>query len=434
MSISNALKTSVSGLKANSVAISGISENIANANTVGYRRSFSHMISTAATNGTQEGGVLSVVASKQTDMSRLGGLISTESETDLAISGEGFLVVSETPNATSVDNYLLTRAGSFLPDENGNFVNAAGYYLAGFQYDENGDPLPVDRSSYSSLSTVSIGSARMTADATTEISLRGNLPSQSTGLATPGSAFTSSSQYNTALGAIERVRFSLQPTSQVNTWNVTLSDNDGVALGSFTLEFNDSGALSGSPKEYSNVTNFGTGGASFALDVTTGNATVVLDNGTTPQQINISFGGVDSFDGVTQFAGDYNLDFSRDGSSTGELIRAEFDDSGVMYGVFDNGLRRALFEVPLSVVDDANGLQERRGNAYQMTMSSGSFQLLSPSGGNVGILNSGALEASNVDIAQEMTEMIKVQRSFSTNASVVTAADEMLEETTRLKR
>ena len=94
MSISNALKTSVSGLKANSVAISGISENIANANTVGYRRSFSHMISTAATNGTQEGGVLSVIASKQTDMSRLGGLISTESETDLAISGEGFLVHS----------------------------------------------------------------------------------------------------------------------------------------------------------------------------------------------------------------------------------------------------------------------------------------------------------------------------------------------------
>jgi flagellar hook protein FlgE len=116
------------------------------------------------------------------------------------------------------------------------------------------------------------------------------------------------------------------------------------------------------------------------------------------------------------------------------LIRAEFDDSGVLYGVFDNGLRRALFEVPLSVVDDANGLQERRGNAYQMTMSSGSFQLLSPTGGNVGILNSGALESSNVDIAQEMTDMIKVQRSFSTNASVVTAADEMLEETTRLKR
>ena len=101
---------------------------------------------------------------------------------------------------------------------------------------------------------------------------------------------------------------------------MTVNDNNGVALGSVTVEFNDSGALSGSPKEYTNVTNFGTGGASFALDVATGNATVSLDNGVSPQAITIAFGGVDSFDSLTQFAGDYNVNFRRDGSSMSVVI------------------------------------------------------------------------------------------------------------------
>ena len=91
-------------------------------------------------------------------------------------------------------------------------------------------------------------------------------------------------------------------------------------------------------------------------------------------------------------------------------------------------------EVPLGVVDNPNGLGERAGNAYQTTVDSGSFQALTPTGGRVGIINAGALEGSNVDIAQEMTDLIRFQRAFSTNASVVTTVDEMMEETTRLKR
>ena len=105
-----------------------------------------------------------------------------------------------------------------------------------------------------------------------------------------------------------------------------------------------------------------------------------------------------------------------------------------MYGIFDNGLRRALYEIPLGVVDNPNSLGKRQGNAYQLTGDSGSFHALTAIGGRVGLISSSALEASNVDIAQEMTELIKVQRAFSTNASVITTVDEMMEETSRLKR
>ena len=131
MSISSALQTGVSGLKANSTAVGSISENIANSNTVGYRRGFVHMVTTTASGGSGT-GVLSVGAQQEIDISRSGGLISTTSSTDMAIGGAGFFAVSQNPNETVLTNYMLTRAGSFLPDENGDLKNAAGYYLAGW--------------------------------------------------------------------------------------------------------------------------------------------------------------------------------------------------------------------------------------------------------------------------------------------------------------
>ncbi|MGR3839804.1 MAG: flagellar hook protein FlgE [Cognatishimia sp.] len=433
MSITSALQTGVSGLQANSKAVGGISENIANANTVGYKRGFAHMITTTAS-GSHNTGVLSVVASESLQISKAGGLISTESDTDLAVSGNGFFIVSENPNDPNQANYLLTRAGSFLPDENGDLMNAAGFYLAGFPYDSDGQVIAVDRSSFASMETVNVSKVKLSASATTTADAVGNLPSQSTGLATPGAPFITSSEYFTSLGGIERISFDWQPTSTDNQWTVSLTDNDGNGLGSFDLTFSDSGATSGAPSAYSNVTNAATAPSSFAMDTTTGVATVVLNNGATPQQIEISFGEIGSFDGITQFSGDFSQTFDRDGSNLGELIRTEFDSAGTMFGVFDNGMRRALYEVPVGVVENPNGLGERQGNAYQLTGESGSFQALTATGGRVGVINSRALEASNVDIAQEMTDLIRVQRAFSTNASVITTVDEMMDETTRLKR
>ncbi len=433
MSISSALQTGVSGLQANSKAVGGISENIANANTVGYKRGFSHFVTTTASGGGAN-GVLSVDAVSELDINRAGGLISTNSNTDLAISGTGFFAVSVRPNETVQTNYLLTRAGSFLPDSEGNLVNAAGFYLAGYRINLDGTLGDVDRSTFAQMETVNIGNITLSAAATTEISALGNLPSQDAGLASPGAPFKTSSEYFTALGASERLSFSWQPTSTDNRWDVSISDKDGNALGSVTIDFNDSGPLAGSPASYSGATSLATAPSAFSFDTATGKATLTLNNGDVPQTLTVNMGAPGKFDGVTQFSGDFSQGFNRDGSSLGELMRTEIDEDGTLYGVFDNGQRRALYQIPVGIVANPNGLREMRGNAYALTNDTGSFIAMKANTGSTGAISSNALEASNVDIAEEMTDLIKAQRAFSTNAKVVTTVDEMMDETARLKR
>lgn len=433
MSISSALQTGVSGLKANSKQVGSISENIANANTVGYRRGFSHLVTTTASGGNGE-GVLSVGAVDQLDIETAGGLISTNSPTDMAIGGSGFFAVSLTPNETVATNYMLTRAGSFLPDEEGNLRNAAGYYLAGFPYGLDGTVGSVDRSSFDQMQTVNIGNFNISAGVTTEVDAFGNLPSQDTGVTTPGAPFATSSEYFTPLGASERLSFSWSPTTTANTWDLEIFDNDDVSLGTLTVEFNDSGAEAGSPLAYTGATSTATAPAAFAFDDVTGIATVTLNNGAVPQTLDIVLGAPNTFQGVTQFAGDFSLSFDRDGSSVGELVRSEISEDGILFGIFDNGLRRPLFEIPVANVANPNGLIEAKGNAYKLTAETGAFTAFQANSSTVGSINAGALEASNVDIAQEMTDLIKAQRAFSTNAKVITTVDDLMDETTRLKR
>ncbi|MFC6639685.1 flagellar hook-basal body complex protein [Sulfitobacter sp. JBTF-M27] len=433
MSISSALQIGVSGLQANSKIVGSISENIANANTVGYRRGFAHMVTTTAS-GVNGDGVLSVAAVGQLDMSTAGGLISTNSATDMAIGGNGFFAVSMNPNETVSTNYLLTRAGSFLPDANGDLRNAAGYYLAGFPFGLDGTIGSVDRSSFDQMETVNIGNFNISAGVSTEISAFGNLPSQDTGIATPGAPFATSSEYFTPLGESQRISFSWAPTTTANMWDLSISDQNGDPLGTVSVEFNDSGPEAGSPLAYTGAASVATAPADFVFDPLTGAATITLNNGTVPQVLDINLGAPNSFDGITQFAGDFSLSFDRDGSSVGELVRSEISEDGTLFGVFDNGMRRALYQIPVAIVDNPNGLIEAKGNAYKLSGESGSFSALEAKSSTVGSINAGALESANVDIAQEMTELIKAQRAFSTNAKIITTADELMEETTRLKR
>jgi flagellar hook protein FlgE len=432
MSISSAFQTGVSGLNANAKAVGGISENIANSNTVGYRRGFAQMVTTTASS-TGQSGVLSVIAEDQIDMDKAGGLISTSAELDMAISGDGFFNVTKNANETRESNYFLTRAGSFLPDANGDLVNAAGYFLAGYPFNPDGTFPDVDRSTFSQMQTVNIGNISLSASPTETMSIFGNLPAQESGLATPGAPFISSTEFFTPLGGSQRVQFEWQPTTVANEWSITIRDNNGADLGSVTVSFNDSGSQAGSPSAYSNVTSTATAPSAFAFDTATGTATLTVDNGGSIQTFDVALGTPNQFDGISQFTGDFSQTFDKDGSSTGSLARTEIEE-GVLYGVFTNGNRRPLYEIPLSIVQNPFGLVETRGNAYSLSGESGEFQALTAGSANAGSVIAGALEGSNVDVAQELTELIKVQRAYSTNAKVVTTVDEMMEETTRLKR
>lgn len=436
MSISNSMQTGVSGLRANSTAVDRIADNIANANTDGYRRSFAQMVTTTTTSNTvvatnTTGGTTGLAAAgvkavQGTDVSVDGVLRPTGRPTDLAISGSGFFVVSRNPDELVESNYRLTRAGSFLPDENGYLRNAAGYYLAGFPYNEDGTLGALDRNGFGDLQTVKVGDIQMNGSPTTAVTFGGNVPAQQTGLAVPGDPFLSSAEFFSPLGAAARLQFAWQPTGVANVWDVTVTDPAGATLGTANVTFNATGPEAGSPQAYT-FTGFA------GSDPATGQATVAV--GTPAQNITLDFGAPGTFTGMTQFAGDYApLTIGADGSQTGMLVRTEIDERGDVYGVFDNGLRRALYNIPLAEVPNPNGLLTADGNAFLLSRASGNLRLSNAEVGSAGSITAGALESSNVEVTRELTDLIQTQRAYSSNAKIITTADEMLDETLRIKR
>ncbi len=422
MSITSALQIGVSGLQANSSRVQNISSNIANANTVGYRRTFAEFV-TQNTGSTQAG----VLTDVRADISANGNIMGTGRSTDLAVQGDGFFVVSRNPNDPVESNYYMTRAGSFTPDQDGNLRNSAGYFLSGFPTDATGATGSVSSTSFTDLSTVNVASYQVQGAPSTRVGVSGNVPAQETGPGTTGTAFESTLRYVNQLGGSDALNLSWTPGATANEWTVSITDEAGINYGDATVNFTDSGVNAGSPGSYTPGT--------LPIDPATGVVTLSIANGGTPQTLEIDFGAPGTFAGMTQFSGDYTPPaFADDGTETGSLERAEMSDSGILYGVFDNGQRRALFQVPLANVANPDQMRSIDGNAYIATRDSGAVSLGNPMLNGLGSINSGALEGSNVDIAQELTDLIQTQRAYSSSAKIITTSDEMLSETLSIKR
>ena len=433
MSISNAMASGVSGLMANSKAVEKISYNIANADTVGYRRSFSQMVTSGSTSasGSFSTGVATEVTHSNTAE---GSFMDTSVNSNLTITGSGFFVVNSNIDASYTAGNMFTRVGSFEPDEDGNLVNAAGLYLMGFGYGDDGTLGAVDRASFNDLEPVNIANQTISGTATTAVSISGNLPSQETGLDTPGDAFVTSAEYFNALGESERLTLSFQPSVNDDEWVVTVLDAT-TEYGTVTMSFNDTGENAGAPAAYGDVTVTAAAPAGFAFDPATGEMTLTIDNGTEPQVVTMALGAPGSFEGLTQFSGDYTpMTVRPNGSESGTLTRVEFDEFGDVWGVFDNGTRKALYSIPLATFANPNGLETSNNSTFHTSNTSGSYYLGQPGTGETGTMTSGGVESANVDIAEELTSLIQRQRAYSSNAKIITTADEMLNETVNLKR
>lgn len=435
MSLSNSLQTGVSGLGANSRRIGKISDNIANASTVGYKRSFADFVTTAASarNGTGAASSASVRAETSSTIDKQGSLQMTGVSTDLAIVGDGFFVVGADVSRSDALNFSLTRAGSFRKTADGFLRNSAGVFLYGFPCNEQGQLGVVDRNSFGDLRPINIEQIKTIGSATSQLSLGGNLPAQEGGTAN-STPFASSFEFYDALGGAGRLSVSWTPGASESEWQFSVSLADGTALGACEVRFHDSGPLAGTPQSWFNASDLAAPPAAFSFDPASGTAILTLDNGTVPQEIAVSLGAPGSSSGITQFAGDYRvMKTGGDGAESGNLAAVEFGADGVVFGIFDNGQKRAVYYLPLAVVPNPNGLRQSDGNTYALTRSSGSLQL-QQANGTAGSIAAGALERSNVDLAQELTEMIETQRSYTSNAKLITAVDEMLEETTRIVR
>jgi flagellar hook protein FlgE len=260
MSIYGAMFSGVSGLFAQSTKISAISDNISNANTVGYKRTdvpFSTLVTSQGLQHSYSAG--GVRANPYMHIDQQGLLNSTASTTDLAVNGRGMFVVNTAPEAATgaiANRTLFTRAGSFQPDANGYLRNTAGYYLQGWKLDSggafvNGEPA---RTSFASLETVNVTGLNFTGTPTENITFAGNLPAAETGGALPGNPIQTGVEYFDPLGQPKTLNLQWTPGTDYGAWTLdVVQAGETIPVASYEVQFHTSGAAAGSPQSIQEV-------------------------------------------------------------------------------------------------------------------------------------------------------------------------------------
>jgi flagellar hook protein FlgE len=414
MSIYGALFSGVSGLNAQSNALGIISDNISNVNTVGYKgshASFSTLVTQSATKTAYAPG--GVNSRPMQGVDQQGLLQGSSNATDLAISGNGFFVVNESPNPDVGDDFMFTRAGEFRADKDGNLVNSAGFYLRGWPLDDEGG-LPAAQQAIGSTETVNISNLSGLPRATSTMELGANLPSD----AVNGDEHRATAQIFDAQGNAHDLTISFTKTANPGEWTyeaIQPAGANNITGNTGTLTFNGDG----SPSADVNLT-----------------PTIQWANGAADSDIAIDLGTGGGFDGLTNFATDFSgfTELNQNGLKFGSFTGVQVAEDGKVTAIFDNGRRKDIYQLPVAVFNNPNGLEERTGNAFLQTNESGDF-LLSESGqAGAGTIAPSSLEASTVDLGTEFTNMITTQRAYSAATKVITTSDEMLQELTQAIR
>ncbi len=157
--------------------------------------------------------------------------------------------------------------------------------------------------------------------------------------------------------------------------------------------------------------------------------------GAAASSIALDLGTPGGTDGLSQFASASDVAYvTQNGAEVGQLGGVSIDDQGYVVGSFTNGAQRRLYRLPIAVFANPGGLDARSGNVFGQTEMSGAFNLKVPGSGGAGTVTPSALEAANVDLADEFTKMIVTQRAYSANAKVITTADDMLNELIQIRR
>ena len=479
MSINSALLAGVSGLTANSAALAAISQNIANVNTVGYKRTavdFSTVVNAQNQgSGYSAGGVLGATRNY---ISQAGQLQRTTSATDLGIAGQGFFVTTEKPEGLDAgDARLFTRAGAFRVDEFGYLKNTAGLYLQGWPVDSEGG-IVRDPSDLNKLKSINVGSVGGTAEATTRAQLNANLQSSqavSPDIATYNLATNSMSMYDAAAGTgfkpdfqitvpasdskggQRTIAYSFLKTANPNEWRAEVhvipatdvengsAPANGI-LKSGRVLFTQDGRLDVAGMQAAETATPGSmlfadpANASITLGAsdpaTTGTAaapqwrdSLGIDDQTITFDLSASAGG------LTQYDSDSIVQaVTTNGTAFGNLSNIEIDDEGYVTAIFDNGVTRRVAQVALATFTSPDSLAVANANAYRVSQGSGTYNLKAPGSGGAGLIGASQLEASTVDLSLEFTGLITTQRAYSASSKIITTADEMLAELISIKR
>ena len=439
MSLFGSLNAAVGGLNAQSASIGNISDNIANSQTVGFKETDTAFVDYLTDSSANTHSPGAVVARPDYTNSTQGAVTQVSNPTSLAVSGQGFFAVQRTSNGAVTDpTTYYTRVGDFAEDQSGHFVNSTGYTLDGWaSKDMAGTGFDTTK-----LSPITISKAPSQPVPTSEIDLAANLP------ATPNTAsipYTSTLQVNDASGVAHTLTLSWTPqdaTGATSTsptqWGLRASGSDatGAAKDFYT----------GTVKFFNGTDNTPASGATPAAvtgtieSVTPGKtgavgssavASVPLDFGLGPQAVSLNLGTVGTTTGVTQFAGsEYQVAaLKQNGSAQGNFSSVSIQSSGDVVINYDNGTAATVAKVPLTNFNDPNALQQQDGQAFTATLDSGSPNAFVAGEGGTGKITVGAVEASNVDIAAQFTQMIVAQRAYTANTKIVTTTDQLLQDT-----
>ena len=426
-----AMYSGVSGLRAEGEALGVVGDNIANVNTVGFKGQrviFQDVLGHSILAGTASalpGSGVRVGDIQQ--MFTQGSLANTGIATDLALNGDGFFVVQGSVDGVTGNFY--TRAGQFKIDNSGYLVNASGLQVQGYAANPDG-------TFSASISSLQAPTAAIPPNATENAAITANLDSSST---VPTLAWDAQDPANTSnFSSTMTVHDSLGNAHTMDVYFRKTADN------AWEWHALVSGDETNPPAAGTNV-EVGTGTLTFttdgALDTVGGNtATVDFAGATGGQVVTFNFGtpiagGGTGLDGMTQFGSPSNVSSqSQDGYSSGDFAGVAVDGQGVVMGLYTNGQKLAIGQLAVAKFRSNDGLGRAGQNLWIDTRESGAAAMGTAGSGGRGAIAAGALESSNVDLAEEFVGHIQHQRSFSANSKTITTADEMLQELINIKR
>jgi flagellar hook protein FlgE len=450
MSINSAMLAGVSGLVANSSALAAISDNISNVNTVAYKRNqvnFANVVTAQAVAGRYSAGGVQGVTHAY--VSQQGLIQSSNRTTDMAISGDGFFVVTQKAQGlTPADTREFTRSGSFNVDASGYLVNDSNLYLQGWPVQANGsfalDPSDVNK--LAPINVKNLGSAvkptgnvgvSAVLDTGTVISAAATLPATyNTGAASMANYaagvaggtqpdFTVDLNVIDSQGASHKLEMAFLKSATPNQWDteiyaVPASDMNTAGpagqIAAGTVAFLPDGSLdvANTTPGLLNLSINASAGAQPAWATSLGIAaqTVAIDLSKVTQQAQAS-----TVNNITN-----------DGAGPGNIVGVQVDVHGVVSAIYDNSQVRKIAKVAVATFPNADALKPVSGNAYQVTIPAGAMVLKDPGNGGAGQISPSSLEASTVDLSAEFTGLISTQKAYSASSKIITTADQMLDE------
>lgn len=428
MGILSSMYTGVTGVQANGEALGVISDNIANANTAGFKTSRAEFADVVAKSlkgvlggnqigrGTKLNGVTQIFSQ--------GSVQQTDKATDVAISGDGFFVID------GVEGRSFTRNGSFNFNKDGELVNIDGNIVKGFRADEDGK-ITTKLESIKLDKTVIDAKKTETVDIAMNLDIRGDVkdggfdPARSTETSNYSTGVT---VYDSAGNAHALTMYFAKAGD--NTWNWHAAAKGEEVVGGVkgqqvvgatgTLTFTIDGKLQ-SQTINSNAFNFNKGAQpDQAIKFTFGDA--IADGGT----------GVK---GSTQYGSVSDIyKHTQDGYTAGTIGGLSFNDDGVLSAFYTNGVTKNLAQIAIAKFENNEGLFKAGNNMFKESRTSGAANIGGPNTAGRGRVFAKSIESSTTDIASEFVNLIQMQRAFQANSRTLSSSDELMQEIINLKR